>query len=432
MTETGMASDLPALEQKAAEDVFGAFDPVNHINYLSFEGRGREALAAAERFVPQSQGLLHVDSYSLLSLMTAYGTGDIPLALARARIGMELDLKLAVLHAMTARYQFFLGHDEAQLEQDRTILTLRNEDQIPAHQQGGFDEMKKQASAQIALLGGDFAEATYWTCSHTCTFTGRLVMKSALTARLHDVAGARALLAEGQAAPGANPGDALEARYDIDVARGDWRAAVDDVSAMRSPYARRNGGFSPRLVALTYATYVAPLLAVAQAHAGQFVQAHATIDRTPGDCVACETARGDIDALEKNWNGAAYWFARAIHHAPSIPFAYADWGRMQMAKGDLDGAISKFERAHAKGPHFADPLEMWGEALIAKNRSDLALAKFDEAAKYAPQWGRLHLKWGEALFWLGKKDDARKQFAIAAALDLTAAEKAELARVSHG
>jgi hypothetical protein len=51
MTETGAGSDLSAIEQRAAEDVFGAFDPVNHINYLSFEGRPREALAAVERFV---------------------------------------------------------------------------------------------------------------------------------------------------------------------------------------------------------------------------------------------------------------------------------------------------------------------------------------------------------------------------------------------
>ena len=73
--------------------------------------------------------------------------------------------------------------------------------------------------------------------------------------------------------------------------------------------------------------------------------------------------------------------------APSIPFAYAEWGAMLMAKGDLDGAIAKFEIAHAKGPHFADPLEMWGEALIAKNRSDLALAKFEEASEIRAELG---------------------------------------------
>jgi tetratricopeptide (TPR) repeat protein len=102
---------------------------------------------------------------------------------------------------------------------------------------------------------------------------------------------------------------------------------------------------------------------------------------------------------------------------------------MLRARGDLDGAIAKFASANAKGPNFADPLEMWGEALIAKNRSDLALAKFEEANKHAPHWGRLHLKWGEALWWTGKRDVAKKQFAIAAGLDLTTAGKSELAKV---
>ena len=67
---------------------------------------------------------------------------------------------------------------------------------------------------------------------------------------------------------------------------------------------------------------------------------------------------------------------------------------------------------------------------MAKNRSDLALAKFAEANTYAPNWGRLHLKWGEALVYAGKKDGAKAQFARAAQLDLTYADRAELARQS--
>jgi len=63
---------------------------------------------------------------------------------------------------------------------------------------------------------------------------------------------------------------------------------------------------------------------------------------------------------------------------------------------------------------------------MAKNRSHLALAKFAEANKYAPIWGRLHLKWGEALAYRGKRDEAKKQLAIAAGLDLVAADKATL------
>ena len=68
---------------------------------------------------------------------------------------------------------------------------------------------------------------------------------------------------------------------------------------------------------------------------------------------------------------------------------------------------------------------------MAKNQSHLALAMFAEADKYAPNWGRLHLKWGEALGFAGKRDEAKKQFVLATGLDLTPAEKTELARVNH-
>jgi tetratricopeptide (TPR) repeat protein len=139
--------------------------------------------------------------------------------------------------------------------------------------------------------------------------------------------------------------------------------------------------------------------------------------------------RGNIAALNHDWNGAAHWFAMVSSRTPSIPFADSDWGAVLMSKGDLDGAIAKFKTANEKGPHFADPLEMWGEALIAKNRSDLALAKLEEADKYAPNWGRLHLKWGEALLWSGDKAGAATQFAAASRLGLANSEKSELARI---
>ena len=150
------------------------------------------------------------------------------------------------------------------------------------------------------------------------------------------------------------------------------------------------------------------------------------------DCDLCLRARGNIEEAAHNPALAAHWFDLAVRQAPSIPFAYADWGAMLLHKGHYDGAIAKFALANRKGPHFADPLELWGEALIAMNRSDLALAKFEEAARYAPNWGRLHLKWGEAFLWSGNKAEARRQFTIAESLDLTASEKSELAKVANG
>jgi len=156
-----------------------------------------------------------------------------------------------------------------------------------------------------------------------------------------------------------------------------------------------------------------PVAALALAMTGRFHEAHAMVDKTPVDCVQCLRARARIDALQKNWAGADYWFARAARDAPSSPFVWCDWGTMLLEKGDAAGAIAKFEVAHRNGPRFADPLEGWGEALMKRNRSDLALAKFEEANRYAPHWSRLHWKWGQALSYLGAKDDAAKQLALA-------------------
>jgi len=168
------------------------------------------------------------------------------------------------------------------------------------------------------------------------------------------------------------------------------------------------------------------LRAYALARTGDFAAAESAINATPQDCYACMRTRGMIAGLERKWSAAAARFETAVREAPSLPFAYANWGEMLMHKGDLEDAIAKFTEANAKGAHFADPLEMWGEALMQKNRSDLAQAKFEEANKYAPSWGWLHLKWGEALMYADRKDDAKKQIALAAQLDLSAADQAKL------
>jgi tetratricopeptide (TPR) repeat protein len=173
-----------------------------------------------------------------------------------------------------------------------------------------------------------------------------------------------------------------------------------------------------------------PMLALARARLGDVAGAQALIATTPDDCYDCIRTRALIAEAAKQSGSTDYWFARAVHDAPSIPFAYADWGKVLLERGQPDAAIEKFQQAKEKGPHFADPLEGWGEALMAKNQSHLALAKFAEAEKYAPNWGRLHLKWGEALYYAGNKDEARAQFARTTALDLTPPEKSELAR-SH-
>jgi len=425
---TGTPAGLPDLEQVIAENVFGEFDPVNRVNYLAAIGRHHDAYEAAARFASVAETpILHADSYGLWSYTTAEVTGDIRLAYQRTQIGIGIDPDLAVVHMMAMRFAGILGHDEDELRDSRTVLTLRNEDQTPAHQQGaGFAAMKLQSKSVAAFLTGDFANAVDLSCAQSCGEP--FLSEAAMAARLHDISRARALVLKAIAAGGSESGTLADARADIDIADADWMSAVADESEARKERMSPQGEISARYFAAAEATSSTPVIAEADAHAGRFAAAHAEIDKTPGDCVACATARGDIDALQNNPAGAAWWFARAISDGPSIPFAYADWGAMLLHRGDYDGAIAKFRIANRKAPHFADPIEMWGEALIEENRSDLALAKFEEADAYAPNWGRLHLEWGKALFYAGRKDDAQKQFAIATHLDLSAADKAALAR----
>ena len=187
-------------------------------------------------------------------------------------------------------------------------------------------------------------------------------------------------------------------------------------------------GFRPRD---TFDFQLHPLLALAKARTGDITGAQALIAASPLDCYDCVRMRGLIAMEARQPAQADAWFARAIHDAPSIPFAYADWGMVLLTRGQPDRAIANFRLANEKGPHFADPLEGWGEALMAKTQSHQALAKFAQAEKYAPNWGRLHLKWGEALFYAGKQQEAQNQFARAAALDLTGTEKSELSAMTH-
>jgi tetratricopeptide (TPR) repeat protein len=432
---TGASADLAKLEQQAAERVFGVVDPVNIVLYLRGKGRNAETLAAARRLVSLGgDDMTMSESYSLYANMSRYTTGDVARSVALARLAISLDSKPAPQHMELLNSEHTLSHDETVLQQARIIGTLRQEDNIGDWRTGnGVPYVWEVGAFYRAAETGDFADIATQPCIYRCSLTDAVLQQADAQARLHDARQTAMLVARAKAIGGADPFAISLANYDADAARGGWTSAISDAHAMASAFMSETA-LSERFRRLYVTTQVSPLLAYALARTGDVKTAQSAILATPTDCYDCMRIRGRIEALQKNWAGAAYWFAQAVKKAPSIPFAYADWGQMLMAKGDLNGAIAKFTLANQKGPHFADPLEMWGEALIAQNRSDLALPKFEAANKYAPNWGRLHLKWGEALLWSGDKDGARKQFAIASRLDLTGMEKAELSgmKSAHG
>jgi len=434
---SGTSADLDGLEQQAAEQMFADADPINIVLYLGSRGRSAEGLAAAAR-APQ---LLdnpgdRSDAYSLWSNATRIWTGDMPLAIARARLATDINPDLLVAHREMMWAFALMGHDEDALRQAQAMQPIQERDQPEALRGRAFAAVVREGDFWRDYALGAYSHAAGYMCpGQGCTPAAQALIQANAAAHAHDGKTSRALMQQAVALDAAfiDSGrlrfylNIHNTRYELAANDGDWPAGVAAARAFAASI-ETNAAYGPGARANLTRILATPMLARALAMNGDGAAAQATIAATPGDCYDCVRTRGWIAAAAKQWGAADSWFADAVRQAPSIPFAYEDWGRSLLERGDAAGAIGKFTLASAKGPHFADPLEGWGEALMAQNRSDLALAKFKDAAQYAPNWGRLHLKWGEALTYAGKKDESRKQFALAATLDLTPAEKSELAK----
>jgi tetratricopeptide (TPR) repeat protein len=426
---SGPATDLDVLEQRVAEQIFSRVDPINGVIYLWETGRYIDAQKlAGENTHAAGNPDVCADGYALWSETTLYIVGNAPLANARARVALALYPKLAIADQDLAEGEQALGNDEAALQAERAALATKDAEQPVFLQGAGFAFVRSKAQEALSSYLGDFIAATAAACGTSCE-PAHLDDEALYAALSHDTIRARRLMETASALERSDPLVENRAQYEIAAAIGDWVDAIAAVKA-RPGLLLKLAYMAPARFTTIDLTQTRPRLAYALARSDALAKAEAVVAGTPLGCYDCLRARGNIRALERDWNAAAFWFARAVQAGPSIPFAYFDWGKMLLAKGDNEGAIAKFREANRKGPHFADPLEMWGEAVIRENRSDLALAKFTEADKYAPNWGRLHLKWGEALIWTGDKAGAQKEFGAAATFDLTAAEKSELARVS--
>ena len=173
-------------------------------------------------------------------------------------------------------------------------------------------------------------------------------------ARRHDGIGARAYLNE---LPPSLAGSRARTRFLVDAALENWHAVVASEEFIEKIYVANNPHLDLQTI---FGTQLRPFLALAKARLGDTTGAEAAIATTPTDCYDCIRMRGKIAAVEGNWGRANYWFARAVHDGPSLPFAYTDWGYALLNCGQTDAAIEKFQLANQKGPHFGDPLEMLG------------------------------------------------------------------------
>ena len=431
----GSEADFDSLIQKVAEQVYGSTQPYRYANYLDRNLyrpgaplRIAEAEAIYRRLIYDRDPEERAWAWNGLGTIAYSAHANVREAIRDYRKALQVMPDLAIAHSALNSQLSNIGHAEAALaeaQRYRQILKAGND----------WERTQDGANRPIAELLGDYAEDARLCIQdaglpNTLSVINHDLLQDCAglaLARQHDGFATRAWLSDMPPVEAQlNNGRRAIARLQTAAALEDWHTTAAAEPAAEQAFIKWMPGFDR----IALSTRYRPLLAQAKAMLGDGAGAQAIIAATPGDCYDCIRTRALIAAAAKQPGRADYWFARAVHAAPSIPFAYADWGQALLARGKPDDAIGQFKLANQKGPHFADPLEGWGEALMAKNQSHLALAKFAEADKYAPNWGRLHLKWGEALSYAGKKDEAKKQFARAAQLDLTAADKVELGRHS--
>jgi tetratricopeptide (TPR) repeat protein len=436
-TFAGAEGDFDRLARQAAQAVYRASQPYRYAMYMDQQGRHDEALAVLSDLATNGPPGERGWAYAQWGLLDLVDHADTKASERHCRKALDIGGgAIETAEICIAGDEYWLAHDENEL-----AITIPLEKLAQIHQPGvtdAFFESNKIVSlAFLENITGDLRQAAKdWIKTEAAPdFLGSSLLAPALaataTAQDHDPAQAARIMAalEHSADTDFLRLDAIYAfpalpAYWIAAERGDWNAAVSDARTVDAALAA--GQTAEPLYARLHTVWIQPLLALAMAERGDGTAAAALAAASPGDCYLCLRIRGQIAALSHDAAGADRLFAQAVAQAPSVTFAYADWGHALLERGQLDAAIEKFTLANQKGPHFADPLEGWGEALMAKNQSHLALAKFAQADKYAPNWGRLHLKWGEALVYAGKPADAKTQLARAAALDLTPSEKAEL------
>ncbi len=422
----GAASDIEALEQRAAEQVYAATNAPAYVIYLDNEGRVPEAIAQAQTLAAQDHRFVGL-------LSTVEHAVDPVRALALA--------KLAERDGPDSPYPWFeglraerdLGHAEAEL---LAAVKLRERMRLSSGQglsgRGG-DALRWLAESVIARLSGDFATAARADGALGHTAQGNRFAMIEDEAHLHDVVTARNGLPEFLILAKPDARALSRARYAIDAAAGDWSAAVTDAKALIA------AGDDARLkdpipegipgLAQVQAAHDTPLLVEAELRLGQTEAAQTLIAATPPDAYDAVRERGRVAAALGDATGADRWFAEAVRQAPSLPFAYRDWAEALLARSQPDAALAKLQIARAKGPRFADVAELEGEARLAKKDYAGAVAAFARTDQLAPNWARNHLFWAQALRLSRKTGEAAAQDAAAHRLGVSADDRAAVGQV---
>ena len=436
-TFEGSPADLDRLLQQAAESVYRFNQPYRFSDYLEQHGRVDEAVGVISDLATNGPPSERGWAYAEWAVFNTNDYGDTNAARVHAKQalgfseGSTVRGDIALIGA-----EVWSGHDEQALNYSRD-LDPRAHKWSPETTRAYFEQNSLISSAYLASLVGDLKRsADQWLrVAKTPEYQGLPRLSYALAATMfalnHDPESAERAME-----PLGTPDDTsfLQANaisaftglpgYWLAAERGDWRSALSDARAADA-WLESHRVKLP-VMGLMQSVWIRPLEALAMAKEGDAASAETLIETTPADCYLCLRVRAQIATEKHDWPTAERWFKEATRQAPSLPFAFTEWGVERLTRGDTDGAIAVLQRAHEVGPRFADPLELTGEALMRKGDYDGAVAKFRLADESAPRWGANHLRWGQSLQHTGHKRQAQAQLDKAHSLSLSVSNRAEL------
>lgn len=423
----GTPAEMDKLLQQAAEALFADTQPYLFSKYLEQHGRVDEALVVARKGAVTGSDEERAWCYAQVSNLL--GSLDLPGAIAAARRALEIDPQNGLAYLNLSTPETLLGHDEDGVRDGRDGAVLLKSGR------GGLSALGVTFGivneAIVDDFTGDFTDAAalYRGSASKVTYQGYDRLLPALVAyelaRNHDISASRAIagqLSDPELVGFAGlTGDAIVPAYERSAALADWPAALADLDQIRATTAAQ-GYLGP----VVDQHLLAPRRAVALARSGRVAEATQLAASLPMDCYRCVRTRGTVAAIAGDAAASDRWFGEALKLAPSLTFAYSEWGEAKLARGDDAGAITLFEQARGKGPHWAEPLKFEGDALVRQGKAADALRRYAAAAERAPRWGGLQLAWGHALNSLGRTAEAREKYLAAADMDLSAAERLAL------
>jgi tetratricopeptide (TPR) repeat protein len=419
-TSTGAPAELPGLLTQAAEAIYSQTQPYLYSRWLAQHDRKAEAEAILQRVLADPDGAERL--WALYSLVGEAATTAEKWRYIQAARGLDPGFT-PILHA-TAVTLHAEGREQAARDAYRAVI---------AH----AAQMRRQVNAQEAdtRLTIDRAfEASYeldypatarWSHAVIGTHgqTGGKDENALYTARnltfAHDLAGARAALAEAGVDETELDARLVRAGVNADPRRfraralGDWAQAADDLAAIDTPV-------NEPVVRVEHA--------LALARAGRTAEALAAVDALPRTATARAYGRAFALSIQGRGAEADGWFAEAVREGPELPLPHLLWAEALLRRGDAGGALREVETAQRLGPRAPDIWKLKGDILMRLGRAAEAGDAYASAARLEPNWGGLRLAWGDALAKAGKTERARVQWRTAAALDLSAADRAEITR----